>query len=162
MNIGIDAKWFFKGNPSGKVVIRNTVKHLVNLASSHQLYIFLRSEDRYKKFPYTSENIHLVYLWAGNNMLSNIFVLPFVASKYKLDSMLFQTFVQFLFRKRKVIFIYDCIYLTNSEYFSWKERIYFFPIKYLARLADAIVTISGSEKQRIAIMMHIDNSKILY
>ena len=161
MKIGIDAKWFFKDdNPSGKVTTRNIVEYLVEISAPHQLYIFLRSEDRHKKFPYTANNVHLIYLWSGINMLSNVFVLPFAAYKYKLDSVLFQSFVSFLFRKRKVAFIYDCIYLTNPEYFSWKERVYSFPLKYLARGADAVVTISDSERQRITRMMQISEEKI--
>ena len=160
MKIGIDAKWFFIGNPSGKVVIQNIVKEIIELRTNHELYIFLRKEDRNKYFPYSAPNVHLIYIWVGNNMLSNLFVFPLIARSLKLDVVFFQTFVPFFAYRNSVVFIYDCIHLTNPEYFSLAERLYYYPIKYLARIAKRIITISESEKQRIVTKMNIDESLV--
>jgi len=29
MRIGIDGRWFFRGNPSGRVVVRNLLKEMI-------------------------------------------------------------------------------------------------------------------------------------
>lgn len=45
MKIGIDAKWYFSGNPSGKVVVRNLVDTLIGMSSGHEIYLFFQRRD---------------------------------------------------------------------------------------------------------------------
>ena len=59
MKIGIDAKWYFNGHPSGKVVVENIVNHIVKVDKSHEYYIFLNKKDKKLVFPYKQKNIHL-------------------------------------------------------------------------------------------------------
>ena len=45
MRIGIDAKWFYDGPPSGRVVIRNLVKQIARMGTLDEFYIILKNED---------------------------------------------------------------------------------------------------------------------
>ena len=67
MKIGIDAKWFFNGNPSGKVVIRNLLEEFLKISGHHQIFIFLKKEERELRFPFTYPNVTLIYVFGKNN-----------------------------------------------------------------------------------------------
>jgi glycosyltransferase involved in cell wall biosynthesis len=149
MNIGIDAKWFFLGNPSGRVVIRNLLKELLQEDFENQYYVFLRKEDRGKRFPYNRANVCLVYIWSKNNMLSNVFVTPYFARKYKIDVFFYQYFGPFIKFSKVVTLIHDVIFESHPQYFSRRERLYFAPMRLLASRADLLTTTSASEKKRL-------------
>ena len=149
MKIGLDAKWFFEGPPSGRVVIRNLVKHLVEILADDELYIFLDSRERNTPFPYAAPNIHLVYIWAGNNMLSNVFVFPFVASPHKLDIVVFQNFTPLVSNFKRYAYIHDVLFYTHPEFYTMKERLYLSPLKVLVQLAHRLCTVSTTEKSRM-------------
>ena len=108
MKIGVDAKWFFNGPASGRVVIQNLVKHLIQMESEHELYIFLNKKDRDQEFPYRHPRVHPVYVWGGNNMLSNVFWIPLRAYWMKLDVFIFQNFAPFFSNFKRYSFIF-CI-----------------------------------------------------
>ena len=150
MRIGIDAKWFFHGNPSGRVVVQNLVKHLIQGFPENEYYIFLDRRDKQLVFPYAGFNVHLVYLWAGVNLLSNVFVLPFKASGCKLDVCLLQYFTPPFSNFKSITYVHDVIFLSHPEYFTLKERIYLHSIKLLSRFAHRICTGSNNEKKRLA------------
>ena len=149
MKIGIDAKWFYEGPPSGRVVVRNIIKHLAELSPIDEFYIFLDKRAKGQEFPYQRSNIHLFYVWADNNMLSNIFVIPFCAYKLHLDIFIFQNFSPFIFNSKRYVFIYDVLFKAYPKYYSRIERLYFWPIKYLAYFANRLCTISETEKLRL-------------
>lgn len=149
MKIGIDAKWFYDGPPSGRVVVRNLIKHLVDLSPEDDFYIFLDKSAQGKEFPYLRPNVHLVYVWAGNNLLSNVFVVPFRSFKLHLDAFVLQNFSPVFFNFKRYVLIFDVIFRSHPEFFSLPERIYFWPIKYLAFFANRLCTISETEKRRM-------------
>jgi glycosyltransferase involved in cell wall biosynthesis len=153
MRIGIDAKWYYEGPPSGKLVVVNLIREFAVCNTNHEFIIFL--DRRFKKttFPHNGKNIRLVYVWAGNNLLSNLFILPIVASRHRLDALFYQNFTSPFGSYAKITCIYDVIFVTHPEYYTLLERIYFLPIKLLAKFATRLATISYSEKQRL-----IDNS----
>lgn len=45
--------------------------------------------------------------------------------------------------------VYDVLFQSHPEYYTRTERLYFAPLKYLARRADRLCTISESERQRM-------------
>ena len=150
MRIGVDAKCIFNNNnPSGKTVITNLIKELLKLNDDNYYYIFLNRKHKKLPFPYNSNRIKLVYIWGGIDSLSTIIVLPIVSWKYKLDICLFQYFIPIVSNFKKIVFIHDCIYKSHPQYFSFIEKLYYFPIKPLSHLADVVVTISNSEKERL-------------
>lgn len=150
MKIGIDAKWFYEGPPSGRVVVRNLIKHLVELSSNDEFYIFLDRKSKGMEFPYQRPNVYLHYVWAGNNMLSNVFIIPISSYDLHLDIFIFQNFVPVICNSIRYAVVYDVLFESYPNFFSRVELLYFWPIKYLAFFASRICTISETEKLRLA------------
>ena len=149
MKIGIDAKWFYEGPPSGRVVIRNLVKHLIDLNTNDDLYIFLDQKEKGKGFPYQRPNVYPTYVWAGNNLLSNAFVIPFSARKLNLDVFIFQNFSPLFSNFKRYTYVHCVLFKSNPEYFTFKERLYFAPVKLMCLMSHGICTVSQSEKTRM-------------
>jgi glycosyltransferase involved in cell wall biosynthesis len=149
MKIGIDAKWFFNGPPSGKVVIEQLLKELLSMDySTDEFYVFLSQADKELEFPYKQDNIKLIYVNGFNNLLSNAIILPRLSKKHKLDVVMFQNFGTFL-KIKNIVYIHDLLYLDYPQFYSFKERVYLGLLKPLAKSANTIVTISEIEKKRI-------------
>lgn len=150
MNIGIDAKWFFNGPPSGRVVVRNLVNELASENfKRHNFFFFLPKNDEGLEFPYQAENLNVVYVKQVNNLLSNLFVLPVYAKRLKLDVVLYQNFGSLSRTRKTIVYIHDLLYLDFPQYYGLKERLYLKLLKPIAQRADKIVTISETEKKRI-------------
>lgn len=149
MKIGIDAKWYFNGNPSGQVVVRNIVNEIVKIDSNVDFYIFLDKRDKHLKFPINLKNVHLYYVPNYINALTNIFILPFYTYYLKLDVCLYQNYCPVFGAKKTVGYIHDSLFMDFPQFFTLWERLYFFPIKYLAKTSNHIITISNSEKKRM-------------
>ena len=118
MKIGIDAKWFFDGPPSGKVVVSNLVTQILNRNNEDDFYILLNQSDRGKKFPINKENITLIYLPNCNNALTNIFIVPFVDYKYKLDVVLFQNFSSPFTKSKSINYVHDILFLDFPKFYT--------------------------------------------
>jgi glycosyltransferase involved in cell wall biosynthesis len=157
MRIGIDAKWFFSGNPSGKVVVQNLLEELLKISGHHQVFIFLKKEEKNIVFPLNYPNISLVYVWGKNNQISNLYFVRKTAKKLKLDIILCFYFSPIFIKIKRIVFVFDAIYISNPEYFTLIERIYFSTIKFLASKADMVLTISKTEKARL--LKHRFNSE---
>ncbi len=162
MKIGIDAKWYFEGPPSGKRVVRALVDEMIRLDQENEYYIFLNQKHQREPFPATGKNVHCVYVWAGNNMLSNVFVVPFYASRLQLDAVLYQNFIPVFGQGRKIAYIHDVLFLSNPEYYTIYERLYFAPLKFLTRRADAVITVSEEEKKRLIHFSFTSDPSILH
>jgi glycosyltransferase involved in cell wall biosynthesis len=160
LKIGIDAKWFFDGPPSGRVVIRNLVKHLVELPPDDDLYIFLDRRTKDTEFPYLRPHVHLVYVWGGINMISNTFVVPLRAWNLWLDVFIFQNFSPLFSNFRRHAYIHDVLFETHPQFYTTVERLYFWPLKYLARHAHRLCTVSATERQRMTDLGFGDESRI--
>jgi glycosyltransferase involved in cell wall biosynthesis len=160
MKIGIDAKWFFEGPASGRVVIRNLVKQLIGLPPNDELYIFLDARAKRLDFPYLRPHVHLVYVWGGVNMLSNIFVLPFSAWNLHLDVFIFQNFSPLFSNFRRHAYIHDVLFKTHPQFYTRTERLYLWPLKYLAWFAHRLCTVSVTEKKRMAEIGYGDERRI--
>ncbi|MGQ1946422.1 glycosyltransferase family 4 protein [Geofilum sp. OHC36d9] len=156
MRIGIDAKWYVRGNPSGKVVVQNIVDELIKVDIDATVFLFFHKRDKalnekLEQECATKSNIRIVYCLSAPNFLSNLFILPFYAKKLKLDVLMLQNFTPFLFyRKIKYYtYIHDFLFLDFPQFYSWVEnRIYPF-MKVFLGFAHRVITISESEKVRI-------------
>lgn len=146
--IGIDAKWFFSGPVSNRIVIQNLLENLIKENPGHQLVVFLNRKHRHLYFPYSEKDVERVYVWGGNNMISNLLLLPLLGRKCHLDGILYQNFGSF-FGPRPWVYIHDLIFKSHPQFFTWKERLYFSFMPFLLRFADKVITISYSEKNRI-------------
>lgn len=148
IRIGIDAKWYFSGPASGKMVIRNLVNEICKLKSNLSFYMILDKKHQDLKLDFENSNVQMVYVWNGNNLLSNVFFVPYIAKKYDLDVVLYQTSVSCFGKHKKIAYIHDLIYISHPQYYTKIERIYLKPLKFLTRFSDFIITVSHSEKKR--------------
>jgi glycosyltransferase involved in cell wall biosynthesis len=160
MKIGIDAKWFYEGPPSGQVVVQNLLEHLIKANKDHKFYLFLNIKHKHRPFPFVDKNVQLVYIWSGINLISNVFVLKRKAIALKLDVVLFQNFPALTKKFHSTALIHDALYITYPEFYTYPERAYFFPLKYLAQKSKLIFTTSNSEKERLVANNFSDAEKI--
>ena len=133
MRIGIDAKWFFTGPVSSRVVLQNLLPELFRLFPAHEWVVFLDKKDRQLAFPIHSSQIEIYYVWADINMLSNLFLLSGQLKSQKVDVMVYQTFPSWHRTVPALSFIHDVLYHQFPEFFTWKEKLYFFPLSWLSR-----------------------------
>ncbi|WP_052731157.1 glycosyltransferase family 4 protein [Spirosoma radiotolerans] len=150
--LALDAKWYFEGPPSGRMVLRNIVDQLLVQKNDYELYLFVQSKHRkeavnvWGDMPY----VHLIFVPKLITLLSNVLLLHFYALYYKVDVVLFQNYTTFLPGSyKKLVYIHDILFVEYPEYYSLKEYIYFKPMIWLAKWADAIITISDTERGRL-------------
>lgn len=149
MKIGIDAKWYFEGPPSGRIVIRNIIDTLLTQFDEHHFYIFIDKKFKEQPIPFCQKNVTIIYLWGGINLISNAIVFPAVAWKYRLDVAVFQYFVPLLSNFQSIAFIHDVIFESDPHHFSITERLYFSPMRFISHRAKRICTVSENEKKRL-------------
>ncbi|HZI52684.1 MAG TPA: glycosyltransferase, partial [Chitinophagaceae bacterium] len=142
MKIGVDAKWYFTGPPSTRTMLQNLLPCLFKSYPEHEWIIFLDKKDKQSRFPFQQSNITLQYVWAGVNMLSNLFILPYHSRKHRPDIILFQTFAPFGQKNKSIAFIHDVLFNNYPQFFTWKEKLYFLPLRWLTRMANRIVVTS--------------------
>lgn len=149
MKIGIDAKWFFNGPPSGRHVVRSLVQNIIAVNSKHEIYVFLDKKDSKFQFPFDVTKTKRIYLWARINLVSNLFIIPYLIKKNKIDCFIAQNFSPLVGATCRISFIHDIIFESHPEFFTLREKIYFKPMKFLAKRSDFIFTVSESEKKRL-------------
>jgi glycosyltransferase involved in cell wall biosynthesis len=160
MKIGIDAKWYFEGPPSGKRVVKALVDHILRMDDQNEYIVFLNRRHKHRIFPIEKKtNLILCYVWAGNNLLSNLFVLPYYTAKIKIEAVLYQNFVSPFGKAKKIAYIHDVLFLSNPEFYTIYERLYFAPLKSLTKFSDAIITVSEEEKKRLLRFDFSDSKK---
>lgn len=160
MNIGIDAKWYFEGPPSGKTVVRNLVNTIISTNRNHRLILFLDKKHRDSHIDCDSDRVSKAYVWSGNNLLSNVLLLPFLSLKYKVDVLVYQNFVSPIGTEKKIAYVHDVIFRSHPEYYTIYERLYFLPLKYLTKRATKVVTVSNSEKRRLITFDYASEDRI--
>jgi len=133
MRIGIDAKSFFSGPVSTRVVLQNLLPELLTQFSEHEWIIFLDKRDKKNPFPSNSNHFRLEYVWADVNMLSNVFLLAKRIKSLGIDVMIYQTFPSLRHTALSISFIHDVLFRDFPQFFTWKEKLYFSPMPWLTR-----------------------------
>ncbi len=161
MKIGIDAKWLFSQQISGRVFMQNVLPELLSLYPEIEWHVFLDAKDRKKDLPFPKENVGIHYVWAGYNMLSNLFVIPRYAKRLGLDAVLFQTFSSKRKSFKSIAFIHDVLHAPYPQYFTWKERLYFKPQKFTLPRADRILTTTEYVKNELKKFHYSKNNQAI-
>src|SRR3984885_1085750 len=138
MRIGIDAKSLHSGPVSTRIVLQPLLPELFRLYPDAEWVVFLDKKDRGRDFAFRDRHIRTVYVWAGMNHLSNLFVLPRYCRKLKLDLVLYQTFPALTRGTASIAFIHDVLFRDYPQFFTWKERLYFSTIPFLTRKATRV------------------------
>jgi glycosyltransferase involved in cell wall biosynthesis len=151
MKIGIEAKWLFHGPPSGRRVVRNLLRGLAEAVGDDEIHLILDDRARGKELPIDIPSDRCHYVWARNNQLANLFVVPRVADRVGLDAVVYQNFVPppAAVRHVRVAFVNDVIFESHPEFFTRSERLYFKSLRFLTSTADRVCTLSGSEAARL-------------
>jgi glycosyltransferase involved in cell wall biosynthesis len=162
IKLGIDAKWYFKGPPSGNMVVKNLVDEMVAGNHEHiELFLLITSEFKKQATGHFPDHIRLIFLPVIPNLLNNVLLIPIYARRYELDAMLFQNFNSLWPRALlKVVYIHDVLFLDHPQYYSGAELFYFRKMKSLATRADLIITISNTEKDRLVNNKVADENKV--
>jgi len=138
MKIAIDAKSFYTGPVSTRIILKNLVPELVRIFPDVDWIIFLNKKDKSLDFPCKEKNVHLQYIWAGVNQVSNLFVLPRFLKRHKVDLVIYQMFPA-ISPTPSITFIHDVLFRDFPEFFTWKERLYFFPMSFLTRKVNRVM-----------------------
>jgi len=151
VKLGIDAKWFFDGPPSGHMVVKNLVDEMImNNNGRFEIFLLLNAKNKQQAQAYFPADVKLIFLFWMPNMLSNLLLVPLVARLYGIQIMLFQNFgsiwPQQLF---KIVYIHDVLFLDHPQYYTRLEQLHFRQMKNLAARANGIITISNTEKERM-------------
>jgi len=139
MKIAIDGKSFFRGPVSTRIILQNLVPELVSLYPEIDWVIFLDKKDKAYGFPCKGKNIHLQYIWAGVNQVSNLLMVPRYLKKHKIDLIVYQMFPAIATSTPSIAFIHDVLFRDFPEFFTWKEKLYFFPISFLTRRVNRLM-----------------------
>jgi glycosyltransferase involved in cell wall biosynthesis len=139
MRIGIDAKSIYNGPVSTRIVLQNLLPELFRLYPDVDWVVFLDKKDKGKKLPFEGANIRAVYVWAGMNQLSNLFVLPRYCKRLGLDLVVYQTFPALTPGTASIAFIHDVLFRDFPQFFTWKERLYFATMPFLTRRATRVI-----------------------
>jgi glycosyltransferase involved in cell wall biosynthesis len=151
INLGIDAKWFFSGPPSGNVVVKNLVNEMIKHNHDRfNLFLLLTSKYSKQATAYFPEGVKLIFLPQIPNLLSNSLLVPIAALRYNLQAVLFQNFTSTWPNKLfKIAYIHDVLFLDYPQYYSAAELLYFKRMKSRALKANHVITISATEKKRL-------------
>lgn len=157
MRIGIDAKSYFQGPVSTQIVLRNIIPQLFKLFPQQEWIVFLDKKDKHLPFPFEGANITLQYVWADNNLLSNLFILPQYIKKLSVRTTLFQMFPSFNNKLTSMAFVHDVLFREFPQFFTWKERLYFFPMMWLTRRAARIVATTSYVADDLVKLGYVQN-----
>jgi glycosyltransferase involved in cell wall biosynthesis len=160
MRIGIDAKWILSGPVSGRIVIKNIIE---NLPKKKNIFLLIKKKEYSKISRKYGNNFNIIPIpFFLNNAFTNFFILPFYIKKLNLNVMIYQTYGSIFFKSKSLVYIYDLLFLDFPKYFTFFEKIYFFPILHILKFAKAIITISNSEKKRITSHIKKKNIKVVH
>lgn len=78
----------------------------------------------------------------------NLFELPLIGWSQDVDAVIAQNFSSV--HKRSFVFVHDAIFKSNPEWFTKKEKLYFWPILPAVRFAREVFTSTNTEALRIS------------
>lgn len=151
IRLGIDAKWYFDGPPSGHMVVKNLVDEIIRAGDDRfELCLFLTSKNKIEAKEHFPAHVKLIFLPGIPNLLSNLFLVPLMTLIYNIDVVLFQNFGSaWPARALKIAYIHDVLFLDYPQYYTKTEATYFKQMIRFAAKADQIITISECEKKRM-------------
>jgi glycosyltransferase involved in cell wall biosynthesis len=145
-----DARWYFRGPPSGHLVTVEVLRRLAESVKDNQLTLLMNGTSGERgalqsEFP--SAKVIRVANWT---MLGTaVGVVPWVLLFTRADVFIGQNFCPPFGARHRWLFVYDAIFLRRPELFSRRERAYLGFLRPLARRAHYIYTISQTERREL-------------
>jgi glycosyltransferase involved in cell wall biosynthesis len=153
MKIGIDAFWYFDGYSSLQRVTYNFVNSLLQNDFENEYVLFFDARFKGRKPNVEShKKLSIKYLRTGSlryNLFLKVFLLPFYSYLEKTDVFITQYYPSPFSRGKRISFVYDILFESYPGLFTKRERYQLWPQKVFTRMANYIITISESEKNRL-------------
>jgi len=146
MRILFDGFWWGRGPVSNRHLMISMVQTWSDLFPDDEIVVAVRRKDRDRLVGLPS-GVTLVETTLTPHGISTMVELPFIARRARADLIFTHNFTPLF--SPSVVFIHDLLFVTNPEWFTAKERLYFGLMTLTARRARAIVTSSQSEADRI-------------
>lgn len=147
MRILFDAHWWLRGPVSNQQILHLIVKTWMADFPRDEVVLAVRRRDLPAMRAELGPRVPLAPLRLPLQGLSAIIELPRIARREKVDFILSHNFTPFV--GRSAVFIQDVLFLTNPEWFTAKERLYFSLMPLTAWRATLVFASSGSEARRI-------------
>jgi glycosyltransferase involved in cell wall biosynthesis len=148
LRVLFDGYWWSFGPMSNRQVQREFVLTWLRLFPTDELSIAVKSNE----VAAVQAEFGSALVVAGTHLspqgVSAVAELPFIARRLRADMTVTHNFTPFF--GKSAVFIHDFLFLSNPEWFTWKERLYFSLMPATIRFADLVLTSSESEAQRIA------------
>lgn len=146
-----DARWYFRGPPSNRLVTLEVVKELRRYTSVYDISLLLNcSREERDRLRSTCGPMKLIRVPDLTMLGTSVLILPWVLIRIHADILIVQNFCVPFGARKRVVIIYDAIFLRNPKLFTWKERLYLSTIRPLSKRSDRIYTISETERLHLS------------
>jgi glycosyltransferase involved in cell wall biosynthesis len=165
MRIGINAQIVSQANAGVATYAQNIVRHLAQLKSDHEFYVFGNREFLSSvnlpaaRFLPTSAIVKANW----QRILWEQFVLPFKSQRHHVEVMYYPDHTSALLKKNcpTIITIHDLAFLAHPETFAKKNRLYkSLAVARSARQADRIIVVSHATKQECLRWLEAPEAKL--
>lgn len=146
MRMLFEGYWWHKGPFANRAVQRDLILTWHKDYPDDDIFVAVRKKDS-GGAPLTDEGIQAVHTRAWPQAISNMVELGLLARSLNADAVLAHNYTPF--GCRATTFIHDVMFVEHPEWFSRKERIYFWPMLPSARAATVVLTSTQTEAQRI-------------
>ena len=149
-HVGFDARWYFEGPVSNRLVTRELLRALAKSSAWEQMTaVVVGGQSAVRALERECPGVRGVAVPDLTMMGGAVLAVPWVLLRHRIDVFVAQNFVPPFGAKRNIAFIYDGLFLRRPELFTWAERLYLSSVRPLAKGADAICTISHSERDEL-------------
>ena len=148
MRVLFDGYWWDEGPYSNRQVLREFVFAWEREFPHDEMVIAVRAramESARRELP---ERVELVASRIAPQGISAIFELPILRRRTKADIVLAHNFTPL--GRKSAVFVHDLLFLTNPEWFTRRERLYFALMPLMLPHASRILTSSVAEAHRIS------------
>lgn len=147
MKVLVDAYWWSDGPPSLRHAVRGIVGAWRQTFPQDELILLMRARQVATASDLPS-GVSIVRTRVWPQAISAALVAPLVAKRWGADAILVHNFAP-VFGKRRHVYIHDVMFMSNPEWFTLAERIYFRPMVWLAARARTAFTSTETEARRI-------------
>ncbi len=145
MRILFDGYWWSRGPLANRSVQRDIISTWSEDYPEDELVVALRRGDEAIEGLPARVDVVRTRLWP--HALSNVAELPRLARRARAELVIAHNYTPLT--RRCATFIHDAMFIEHPEWFSLRERLYFWPMLPTARWAAHVFTSSGAEAERI-------------
>jgi glycosyltransferase involved in cell wall biosynthesis len=142
-----DGYWWSSGPYSNRQVLREIILGWEHAHPEDDLVVAVRRAHRESARAELPARVALVPTRVKPQGISAMVELPILARRVRADVTLTHNFTPLL--GRSAVFIHDLMFVTNPEWFTPLERLYFSLMRFTAPTADLVLTSSKTEAARI-------------